>query len=213
MNVKKAVEVTITSDLMCPWCWIGLRKLQQASRETKIPIQVKWKPFQLGPNIPEEGKLKGGTPASRVGDHLASQGQSVGIKFTGLTDRTPNTALFHATIKYLQDVVTLSSETVTEFHEVVFEGYFTLGIFPNQEGILNVSKKVKDAAVHDHVANLYKNPSTLSQLMKGVAREARDARHRGVDGVPTFAFGGDSNAFSGAQPVATFVQYLERYAD
>ena len=59
---KAPVDVTITSDLVCPWCWVGLRKLQNASKVTNIPVKVTWKPFMLRPNTPLEGKPKGGTP-------------------------------------------------------------------------------------------------------------------------------------------------------
>jgi len=227
LSSKKAtgVAVTITSDLMCPWCWIGLEKLQQASRESRIPINITWKPFLLRPSIPETtGQPKGGTPSSRVGAHMYSQGKAVGIDFTGLTDHAPNSVLFHATLKYLQDVIQLDSETVTAFHVDVFEAYFTLGIFPGtKEGIL---KNVKDPTVRRHVEDLYynnsddddnvKNGRTMSQLEQLKREVVEEAKHaslqEGVTGVPTFAFGGDKAAFSGAQHVDTFARYLNHYA-
>ncbi|KAL3908775.1 MAG: hypothetical protein SGARI_002911, partial [Bacillariaceae sp.] len=207
MNVKRTAAVTITSDLMCPWCWIGLRKLQKASQVSKIEPKITWKPFQLRPGIPEQGMPKGGTPASRVGSQLAAQGNSVGIDFTGLTDRTPNTVLFHATIKHLQDELKLDPSVVTDFHEAVFEGYFTLGVFPDQEGILAASKTVHDRTVFDHVQTLYENPRKLEQLKKEVKEEAQLASRLGISGVPTFAFGGKT-AFSGAQSVDVFTHSI-----
>ncbi|KAL3919956.1 MAG: hypothetical protein SGILL_003496 [Bacillariaceae sp.] len=212
MKVKRIVPVTITSDLMCPWCWVGLRKMQQAAKTTHIEPKITWKPFQLRPGIPEEGQPKGGTPASRVGSHLKSQGRAEGIDFTGLTDRTPNTSLFHATIAYLQDDLKVDSDVVTEFHEAVFEAYFTLGIFPDQDGLLTAAKKVKDPVVAGHIQDLYANPALLSQLKSKVQEEARMAAARGIDGVPTFSFGGKP-AFSGAQSVSTFSHFLEEYAE
>jgi predicted DsbA family dithiol-disulfide isomerase len=211
---KRAVNVTITSDLMCPWCWVGLRKLQKASKESNIDAKIVWKPFLLRPNMPTEGTPKGGTPASRAGAQMREAGESVGIHFTGLTDRTPNTTLFHATLKYLQDEVKLDSSTVTEFHELVFEGYFTLGVFPDQEGLLKAASKVKDPTVYDSVNTLYRNnaSSKLSDLQKEVAQEAMEASRAGVSGVPSFAFNGHT-AFSGAQPTDTFSRYLERFAE
>ena len=212
MNVKRTAAVTITSDLMCPWCWVGLKKLQQASQVAKIEPQITWRPFMLRPGIPEQGMPKGGTPQSRVGSHLAAQGRSVGIDFTGLTDRTPNTALFHATIKYLQDEVKLDSSIVTDFHEAVFEGYFTLGVFPDEEGILAASKKVQESTIFDHIDTLYKDPTKLEQLKQEVVDEARAASLRGISGVPSFAFGG-KDMFSGAQSVDTFAEFLKEFAE
>jgi len=101
----KSAEVTITSDLICPWCWVGLRKLQEASKDANVKANITWKPFMLRPGLPEDGMPKGGEPASRVPHHLKQAGRSVGIDFTSLTDRTPNTEVFHATIKFLQDDV------------------------------------------------------------------------------------------------------------
>jgi predicted DsbA family dithiol-disulfide isomerase len=207
---RSVVNVTITSDLMCPWCWVGLRKLQQASKDSEIDVAIEWKPFFLRPNMPVEGQPKGGTPESRAGSRLKLAGASVGIDFTGLTDRTPNTALFHATLKYLQDTLHIDSRTVTEFHEAVFEGYFTLGVFPDQTGLLKAAGKLKDPIVYESVAQLYqKDDNTcLPDLLNEVAKEATEASRRGISGVPAFAFNGQ-DAFSGAQPVDTFIRYLE----
>ena len=211
MNVKRSVAVTITSDLMCPWCFIGLKLLQEGARSVDIEPVITWKPFILRPDIPLERQMKGGTPSSRVGSHLARQGKAVGIEFTGLTDRTPNTALFHATIKYLQDEIKLSAEKVTEFHMDVFEAYFTLAIFPGeQEGIL---KNIGDQSTRRHVQNLFADTDRLARLTEEVRREAMEASLRGISGVPTFSFENDGPAFSGAQPAEKFAYVLEQYAN
>jgi predicted DsbA family dithiol-disulfide isomerase len=153
-------------------------------------ITIEWKPFFLRTNMPVEGQPKGGTPASRAGSGLQQAGASVGIYFTGFTDRTPNTALFHATLKHLQNILHMDSRTVTECHEAVFEGYYTLGIFPDQAGIL-------------------KGDNTfLPYLLEEVTKEAMEASRNGISGVPIFAFNGEE-AFSGAQPVDTFIRHLE----
>jgi predicted DsbA family dithiol-disulfide isomerase len=220
---KNIVNVTITSDLMCPWCWVGLKKLQQASKESDVDVAITWKPFLLRPNLPMEGTPKSGTPASRVGTNLRLAGESVGINFTGLTDRTPNTTLFHATMKYLQEAVHLDSKTATNFHEAVFEGYFTLGVYPNEEGLLKAAAVVDKSSlknknddgedVFGHVEHLYASEQNeiLQRLLREVAEEALDASRAGVSGVPTFAFNGHT-AFSGAQPVDNFVRHLLHFA-
>mmetsp|Transcript_82070 Transcript_82070/g.123231 ORF Transcript_82070/g.123231 Transcript_82070/m.123231 type:complete len:173 (-) Transcript_82070:61-579(-) len=170
-----------------------------------------------------EGTPKNGTPASRVGARLRQAGESVGINFTGLTDRTPNTTLFHATMKYLQEDVKLDSKTATEFHEAVFEGYFTLGVYPDEAGLLKAaavvdkSRSVKNddaAPVYGHVEHLYASEQheTLQRLLQEVAEEALEASRAGVSGVPTFAFNGHT-AFSGAQPVDSFVRHLMHFAN
>lgn len=203
---RAVVPVTITSDLMCPWCWVGLRKLQQASEVAKVDVDITWKPFLLRPDMPVEGKPKSGTPDSRVPSRLKAAGKAVGIDFTGLTDTTPNTIDFHATMKYLLD----NKQDQTPFQEQVFDAYFTQGIFPDQSAMLKLAEKI---GVAEYVQTLYQNEGELEKYREAIMVEARDASRRGVHGVPSFAFGSDTKeAFSGAQPVDTFVRHLKYYA-
>jgi len=229
----KVVRVAITSDLACPWCWIGLRKLRRAEKQlhdaNKLDaIEITWKPYLLRPDTPQEGTLKdGSTPESRVPLRLKRAGRDVGIDFTGLTDRTPNTVLFHAVLHYLQQQLPqgiASSDAVTAFHEAVFEYYFTLGKFPGDAGTLveaAYSLRREYPQVHDKVRELlldddHNDDSSrykLEQLQDEVRREAYEAsRSGGIDGVPSFAFGDEKRpSFSGAQPTEVFVRYLERH--
>jgi predicted DsbA family dithiol-disulfide isomerase len=179
---------------------------------TKIETVITWKPYLLRPKLPEEGVLKSDpSPESRVSWHLKKAGQSVGINFTGLTDRTPNTILFHSVIKMLQDELSLDDRVVTEFHEAVFEGYFTTGVYPDKEGLMKAARVTGDPRLVGAMDLLFKDQEKLKKLKKEVLKEARDASRRGVSGVPSFEFNGEP-AFSGAQPVETFVEALKHYA-
>lgn len=207
---KPIVNVDISSDLMCPWCWVGLRKLQLAAKETGIATNITWRPFLLRPNIPIEGQPKGGTPESRAGQQLKHAGKSVGIDFTGLTDRTPNTILFHATIKMLQDHPSISKESVTTFHEAVFEAYFTGGIFPDKDGVLKATRNMKGKdkeEVYAAIDEFYNDGERLYDYSEQVKYEAQEGSARGVTGVPFFEFNGRP-AFSGAQSISTFASHL-----
>lgn len=199
-----AVNVTITSDLICPWCYIGLRKLQEASKVAQVDVNIAWKPFLLKPNMPEEGLAKGGTP---VGSHLKEAGDSVGINFTDLTDRTPNTELFHATMQRILDRDGMRLQT--NFQQAVFDAYFTRGIFPDEAALLDLAEIV---GVKETVAALYKNPDKLRKIQKAMVYETQAASRRGITSVPAFSFNGEP-AFSGAKDVGTFVKYLEQYVD
>jgi predicted DsbA family dithiol-disulfide isomerase len=236
VHQQRVVRVDITSDLVCPWCWVGLRKLQEARNvllesEDDLEIEIAWHPYMLRPNTPDEGTPKDNTPAKRVGDRLKAAGQSVGIDFTGLTDRVPNTALFHATLHYLQENTTelqLSWEAITAVHESIFDGYFTTGIFPDEQGMLQAVQtsfvkyyKTNDSAkaatvqnqMIEAIAGLYKDQYQLYKLKDVVRQEALEASyHKEIRGVPTFAFNGEI-AFSGAQPVSVFVDALRDAAD
>jgi predicted DsbA family dithiol-disulfide isomerase len=203
---SRIVPVTITSDLMCPWCWVGLRKLQQASEEASIGLKIVWKPFLLRPDHPLQGVPKGGTPQSRVPGHLKAAGKAVGIDFTGLTDSTPNTIDFHAVMKYLLD----AGVDQTPFQEAVFRAYFTQGIFPDHDALLTCAESV---GVQEQVKSVFEQTEVLVEYRREVVAEARDASMKGIRGVPSFTFGDDARpAFSGAQAVETFVSHLEKHA-
>lgn len=202
----KTVNVTIVSDLMCPWCYVGLRKLQQASRIANVQPQITWKPYMLRPGMPEDGLPKGGSPASRVPQRLRQAGASVGIRFTGLTDRTPHTELFHATMAAILDE--RGADPQTAFQEEIFDLYFTRGVFPDEAALQQAAEKV---GVADTVHKLYGDKERLLQMRSQVRREAQQASMSGISGVPFFYFN-DEPTFSGAVDVDTFVKCLENAA-
>ena len=107
------------SDMMCPWCYIGLRKLQEASKIANVDANIVWKPYMLRPNLPE---VRPPLPVWGVISRLL--GESVGINFTGLTDKTPNTGLFHATMKWIKD--TGKGWEETDEASFVFDAYITI---------------------------------------------------------------------------------------
>lgn len=201
-TTQKSVQVTITSDLMCPWCWVGLRKLQEASSLADVNVIVDWKPFLLRPETPVEGVPKGGTPATRVGARLKAAGDAVGINFTGLTDRTPNTELFHATMKALH------GPDQTRFQEEAFANYFTRGIFPDRQGLIDAAER---AGLAEKVKTLYANTNELERLRRAAVDEALKASAIGISSVPTFAFNGRL-AFSGARDAREIANYITQFA-
>lgn len=206
-NQRPVVDVAITSDLVCPWCFVGLRKLQQAAERANVETNIVWKPYQLRPNTPEDGQPKAGTPADRVGHRLKRAGEEVGINFTGLTDKTPNTQLFHAVMKVILEEQGPVKQT--EYQVAVFEDYFTNGVFPTQEALLVAAKSI---GIEETVSSFFKDSERVSDVRQKVAYEAWQASRAGVSGVPFFEFNGDP-LFSGAQNVATFEAYLKEYAE
>ncbi len=96
--------VDIYSDTICPWCFIGKRRLERALAQRPQPeASFRWRPFQLNPDMPLEGmerqsylslKFGGAENAGRVYDHIAGAGEEEGIafNFSGI-ERTPNLRL------------------------------------------------------------------------------------------------------------------------
>jgi predicted DsbA family dithiol-disulfide isomerase len=95
-------SITIYSDLVCPWCYIGKRRMEEAARQLPAGMQVScsWHPFQPNPDIPREGlnrkmyrsKKFGSWERSHAMDaQVAAAGKSVGIEFRyDLQTQTPN---------------------------------------------------------------------------------------------------------------------------
>ena len=168
-------------------------------------FEVSWRPFQLRPNHPPEGVEKApDTPENpRVGARLKAAGQSVGIDFTGKTDRSPNTLLAHTLMDWCAEVHGSSKQN--ELQEVLFRAYFTDGVFPNAENLANAAKEIgldateALAAVND------------TQRQAQAQRAAQSASQNGISGVPFF-FIEDKPAFSGAQDPDTFLKAFRQLA-
>ena len=122
-------------------------------------------------------------------------------------DKTPNMGLFHATMKWILEKEKDGTKQ-TDFQQEVFDAYFTHGAFPDQKLLLETAQKIAVGAV---VEELFNDTKQLAQMRRAVEKEAREAStKRGVDCVPFFEFDGYP-AFSGAQDVRYFVQYLQRH--
>jgi predicted DsbA family dithiol-disulfide isomerase len=112
-----AVVVDVVSDVVCPWCYIGKRRLEAAIAQLResnpdLPFQVRWHPFQLNPDLPEEGvdrkayleaKFGGPARAKQIYERVTAAGKSVGIPFDfDAITRQPNTLLAHRLIAWAQ---------------------------------------------------------------------------------------------------------------
>ena len=85
------VDVDIVSDVMCPWCIVGFRQLEQPLSLTGMGARIRWHPFELNPDMPPEGQNltehiaeKYGASAEQSAQpraHLQKLGHNLGIKF------------------------------------------------------------------------------------------------------------------------------------
>src|SRR5689334_7059423 len=105
------MQIDVVSDTVCPWCFIGKRRLAQAmAMRPDIAFDVQWRPFRLDPTVPKEGvdrraylKAKfGDSPrSSAMGDAIRSEGESVGLSFAfEKIAKTPNTLDSHRIIRW-----------------------------------------------------------------------------------------------------------------
>ena len=196
------MKIEVISDTICPWCYVGKRRLERAiALLGNPPIEVEWKPFQLNPTIPREGMDRreyrtrkfGSWEHSRVLDgQVRAAGAEVGIAFAhDKIVRTPNTVASHQLI-WLAGLHGRQDAVV----EAIFREYFCNGCDIGETAVL-LELGLSAGLMRDEIENRLNNAGTR----EAVLREERKVRALAVHGVPTFVVNGVPLA-SGAQPEA-----------
>jgi predicted DsbA family dithiol-disulfide isomerase len=185
------VAIDVVSDVMCPWCYIGKRRLEAAATaRPDIALDVHWRPFQLDATIPEEGmdrriylERKFGSPdaVERVYAPVRAAGEAEAIPFAfDKIRRSPNTINAHRLIRWagqagLQDAMV----------ERLFRLYFIEG-----GDLTDVDVLAKAASEAGMEYDLAKRLLAGDADMTEVRAEIEAAQRMGVTGVPTFIVAG-----------------------
>ena len=195
--------IEIASDVVCPWCYIGKRRLEKALAQLggEVETRIEWLPFQLNPSMPEGGVARaeyrrakfGSEERSRALDaRVAQEGAGEGIAFAfDRMQRTPNTWAAHRLIDLAQ-----SQGRGNEVVDALFRAYF------------EEARDIGDAAVLKDIAARAgvqgwpeeKNDQTVKEKEERV-------RDLGISGVPTFIFDRQSGV-SGAYPPDVLAQTI-----
>ena len=202
--------IEIWSDVVCPWCYIGKRRLESALADYPGDVEIVWRSFQLDPGTPRE-------VTQTVAEHLGSKyggGASAG---QSMIENVEAVAAGEGLIYRLGEakrVNTLDAHRLlhlakqegvqSELKEALLSAYFT------EARVISDADVLKDLA--DQVGL---DPTEVAELLEGdrfrdeVFADAEQAAAYGANGVPFFVF--DRRfAISGAQPKAVFEQALER---
>ena len=194
-----AIPLDVVSDVMCPWCYIGKRRLETALEATSgVDIDIRWRPFQLDATIPEEGmdrkeylanKFGGDEGAKNVYQPIKDAGadENIAFDFDAIT-RSPNTINAHRVIRWSHSVG-LQDQVVEE----LFKTYFINGGDLTDHQVL---AETAEAAGMDReiVERLLKSDSDIEETKQEIVL----AQQMGVTGVPTFIVG-QKYAIVGAQ--------------
>lgn len=196
----KLLRVTIVSDVVCPWCYIGKRRLDKAVRALggEVDTNVAWQPFELNPQMPREGidrkayriaKFGSWDESEEMDRHVAEAGASEGIAFKfDLMKKTPNTFDAHRLIWFAGE-----KGKQDEIVERLFEAYFTQGAdVGDRETLLRIA----EACALDHGVRRYLDSE---DGRREVADAVASAREKGISAVPTFIVN-RTHSVSGAQP-------------
>ncbi len=203
------MQLDIYSDTVCPWCFVGKRRLERAlAMRPNAAIEIRWRAFQLNPGMPVEGmerreylELKFGGPerAARIYEAVRTAGEGEGIRFAfDRIRRTPNTFDSHRLLRHAHDVGRQGAML-----ENLFKAYFLAGEdIGNRRVLLGCADRAGlDVALAErYLAGTEEAESTLA--------EDRLARRQGINGVPCFIFNGRF-ALSGAQPPEALLQLLD----
>jgi predicted DsbA family dithiol-disulfide isomerase len=203
------LTIDIISDVICPWCFIGKRRMEQAIAIYDAPVTVHWHPFQLNPTMPPEGVSRQEYRTKKFGSWERSQeldarviaaGKEEGIDFAfDRIERTPNTLDAHRLI-WLADKESVQDAVV----ERLFRGYFVEARDISNSQILI-----------DLVAEAGLDHTKAEALLAGdggtEAIKEAEALLRGhqVDGVPFFIVNGKV-ALAGAQYPKTFLDAFKQ---
>ena len=204
--------IDVYSDVVCPWCYVGEKRLEGALRERPdLDVDVRWRPFQLRPEMPAGGlpwrqfaveKFGGERNMRAAFDHVAAAGEPDGARFDfGRIASAPNTVDAHRVILHARE-----QGLQLPVADALFEAYFAGGADLNdRERLARIaaSAGLDAEAVGDYLAG---DAGTAE-----VWASQDEAGNLGVSGVPFYVFDG-RYALSGAQPVAIFGRALDAAA-
>lgn len=204
------LQVDVIADLVCPWCYLGKRRLDDALLAVHGPSVVNWFPFQLNPAMPEAGMAFNDYLAARFGDpktlqpallHLTAAGAAEGIRFR--FDRIrhiPNTLNAHRVMKLAER----EGANTSGLAENILKGFFEEGLDISQRDVL-VDIGDRSGLTSTSIGKTLEDEASRQTVL---AQEAQ-VRRSGVTGVPDFLV--NKRLFViGAQSTESLVNVFDR---
>ena len=212
MSNQHPVRIDVVSDVVCPWCFIGKRRLEKAiALNPHIPVEVHWRPYFLNDWIPREGisreqylTTKFGSPERYKGiaQRVAAAASAEGLTYAmDKISRQPNTLDAHRLIRWADGI-----GKAAEMKQTLMNLYFTEGSDLTDHSVL-----VKAAATVGLDAETIRKDLASDKDVAEVEQEALSAKEAGIEGVPCYIFGGKF-AVSGAQAPEYLAEAIARMA-
>ncbi len=205
------LKIDIVSDVVCPWCVIGFKNLQKAMAELQkeIEFEINWKPYELHPEIPENGYDKKLYMKQKFGDltgnfspykQIEELGKGLGFEFNfSKSERIPNTFRAHRLLWKAREF-----DLQNELSEALFEAYFTEG---KDIGSIDILSEI--------ASNLGMNKEKTIKFLeskeggKETADEEMNFIEKSIGAVPTY-FINDKYIIQGGQEPSTFISFLNK---
>ncbi|MCL1067540.1 DsbA family oxidoreductase [Shewanella olleyana] len=208
--MSKKIKLDIVSDVVCPWCIVGYKALEQAIAELGIEdkIELEWQPFELNPDMPAEGEELRAHVARKYGSsredsdraraNITARGAELGFEFNfGEQMHIVNTFDAHILLDYAKQF-----HKQTELKLRLFSAYFTEHKDISDRAVL-ANELTSIGLNADEAMALLDNPEVQSRINM----EKNQWTSAGISSVPTVVFNRTS-ALNGAHPVASYKQVL-----
>ncbi|MGI5247494.1 DsbA family oxidoreductase [Dactylosporangium sp. CA-139066] len=204
------IQIEVRSDIVCPWCYIGKRRLERALKTFDGEVSVEWRSFQLDPSTPiGDPRPVGESLAARKGlspsqirgmfAHVTAIAAEEGLKYDFDRARTANTLDAHRLLHFAK-----ANGRQGELKERLMQAYFTEGADVADHAVL---AELATEVGLDAVAA--KQALTDGAYADEVEEDIAQARAYGINGVPFFVFD-QRLGVSGAQPLEVFEQALRQ---
>jgi predicted DsbA family dithiol-disulfide isomerase len=205
--LKQTVKVDIVSDVVCPWCYIGKRRLENAMKQlsSEHDFEVEYHPFELNPHMPKEGvnhkeylaeKFGGEEQYNVITARTSRVAAEEGLIFDFDQQNTsPNTRKAHALILLAKE-----ENKQQEMVEALFKAYFSDGIdLSKDENLIDIAVNI---GLDKDNAHLILTDNNTHQL---IGEREGELQQLGIRGVPFYII---NNQFgiSGAQTSETFIK-------
>ncbi|MCG6121377.1 MAG: DsbA family oxidoreductase [Microvirga sp.] len=208
--VSIPVRISVISDVICPWCYLGKRRLESALEESGIDAEIAWLPFELNPDMPAEGMPRsiyrerkfGAERGAAMDSEMQERGVADGVSFAfEKMTRTPNTRRAHMLIAH---AATMGEDDVLA--DALFRAYFEDGVdLGDVDALVGVAASL---GFDEETCRAVLADETVAQAVASMESRAAEA---GVTGVPFFIVE-DKYGISGAQPKETWLALFEDLA-
>jgi predicted DsbA family dithiol-disulfide isomerase len=207
------LPIDMVSDVVCPWCFIGKRRLERAiALRPDIPVEIRFRPYFLNPWVPREGMSREAYLTAKFGSaaryrdiaqRVAGAAAAEGLTYASdRIARQPNTLDCHRLILWGGE-----NGKAGEMKQRLMQLYFAEGADLSDRDVL-----VEAARSCGLNAERVRIALAGEKDVERIEREAESARQAGIDGVPCFILG-DAIAVQGAQSPDHLAQAIDRAAE
>ncbi len=209
------LRIDLVSDIACPWCAIGYRRLEQALETLtgEVEVELVWQPFELNPDMPPEGEPilehlcrkydQDAASVERTQGEMMTLAEQLGLNFRGARERRAhNTFDAHRVLAWAGEQ---GRETALQL--ALFDAYFGEAQRPSDPAVLR--EKAEQVGLDGDAAEAVARSDRYADTVRAAERRFMEA---GVSAVPGFVLDG-RYLISGAQPPAELADAIRRVAE